>query len=129
MSNSNSSPILWYIIAVVIALLADLFLFGLLASLAIDADSTFIGAILGLVDAFVPVVAAWLLSQLNQTLGKVSVVLLLLLQIGLLIYFLVGVPFGESMEIGYTVAQALIYGSAIITGIVMLFKKIFKSNA
>lgn len=119
MSHSKIQPwsIIFYGFALVLFVILTGLAFGWLSTIALEAESTLIGALLGVVDAFVPLLLSLLLSKVNQTLGKVSIILLLLEQVVLIVFFFIGVPFIELLQTGFIVAQAVIYVMAIIGGL------------
>ena len=119
MSHSKIQPwsIIFYGFMLVLFVILTAFAFGWLSTIALETESTLIGAILGVVDAFVPLFLSLLLSKENQTLGKVSIILLLLVQVGMIVFFFIGVPFIELLHTGFIIAQAVIYVMALIGGL------------
>lgn len=118
---ANSKITLWtillYCITLVIAVVITGLAFGWLSTIGLESDSALIGALLGAVDAFIPLIVALLLSSINQTLGRVAIILLLIEQIGIIVYFFIGVPIDELIQTGFIISQAVIYVLALVIGI------------
>lgn len=123
--NFDFWRVISYILGIAILSVFSILIWGWLSSIGMDSCSTLIGALFGIIDGFVPLLLALLVSLINKTFGKVSAIFLLILQASIIVACIVKMPFTEIIETGFYFAQIILYAGGLIVGVVEWGKRKF----
>ncbi len=122
MNETNPAKIIIYTLLMIAAIALTVFAFTKLDSISNNSSILLVGIILGALDAVVPLLIGLIFLQINKIFGRVTAIILMLIQIGIIIYIISVLSFLEVLGNVFVVTQVVLYVVTIVIMIINLIK-------
>lgn len=122
MNETNPAKIIIYTILLIAAIALTVFAFTELDSIANNSSIILVGVALGAIDAFVPILLGMIFFRINKTFGRITAIVLMLIQISIIIYIISVLSLLEALGNIFVVTQVVLYVVAIVIMIINLIK-------